>query len=88
MVYCYDCKKPSNTKYQCPLLKEKPARDAHVSATISDDEHLRHRFSSSRYPSINRTHKLNLPLSATLVQIGNHISCLTSFIPHTWIIDS
>ena len=42
VVYCYYCKEPGHTKYQCPPLKEKPARGAHVSATISDDEQLRY----------------------------------------------
>ena len=41
-ICCYYCKEPGHTKYQWTLLKGKPARGAHIFATLPHDEKLQH----------------------------------------------
>ena len=67
------------------LLKEKPARCAHVSATFPDDEQLRHQYEQFQMFQQQNTQVIFLCNSRS-----NRYSYLflTLSVSHTWIIDS
>jgi len=76
-------------KASVPLLKGKSVRGAHVSATLPNNEQLRHQFEQFQmFQQQQNTHAQFFSFSTTLAQTGTPISYLTSSISYTWIMNS